>query len=112
MRPHRTLFLVWALSGVGAFVGSVIGGALGKNGLFVGGAVGGVVAAWISTILAVRFGWLPREGRTGAIIGAVVGFGLACLVTVFNLHTPIAALLSPALAGAGALLGSGIARRP
>jgi hypothetical protein len=111
MKPYLTLFLVWFGSGIGAFAGSVAGGALGKTGLFAGGAIGGLLASAAAASVAARLGWIPRESRAAAVVGAVVGFGIACGLTVLNLRTPVVALLSPALAGAGALLGSGFARR-
>lgn len=111
MRAHRALFLTWFVTGGGAFVGSVAGSAFHGAGLFVGGLIGGAGAVALSATAAVRFGWLPREGRASAIIGGVIGFGVAAGLTALNLRTPIVALVSPALAGAGVLLGSGFARR-
>lgn len=111
MRPHRALFLTWFVSGGGALAGSILGNAFGGPGLIIGALAGGVAAAALSVIAATRFDWLPREGRTGAIIGGIVGFGVAAGLTVLNLHTPIVALLSPAFAGAGVLLGAGFSRK-
>ena len=112
MKPYLTLFLVWFGSGLGAFAGSVAGNAFGKAGLFAGGLIGGLLASAAAASVAARLGWIPRESRTAAVIGAVVGFAIACGLTVLNLGTPVVALLSPALAGIGVLLGAGFARQP
>lgn len=87
-------------------MGSILGNWFHRPGLFVGAFISGAAAVTLSAIGAVRFGWLPREGRAGAIVGGIVGFSVAASITVLNLHTPVVALLSPALAGAGVLFAS------
>ena len=115
MRRQRVFVLFVALGGLGGFLGSVAGAAFGRTGLFAGGVAGGLLLTPVSAWLSVRLGWIPAAARSGATIGAAVGFLGAVAVAVNTLSSPIGPLLSPLLVGAGALTGiliSGRARRP
>jgi hypothetical protein len=107
MKPRATLILVWAVSGLAAVGGSMIGAAIGERALFAGAAIGGPVGSVLGVLLAARFGWLHAGQRLAASVGAVVGFVVATPIAVMNLHTPITPVLICSLAGVGALVGAG-----
>ena len=110
MKPFRTFLAAWGLAGLGAVIGSILGNAAGKPGLFAGAIVGGLlgVAAAVAGLAKLR--WLLPEDRRGASIGGIVGFAVAAPIAVTNLHTPVIPVLICGLAGAGLLLGVGMAR--
>ena len=110
MKPLPVLLLVWLSSGVGAFVGSILGNGLGRTGLMAGAVVGGLVASAAGVDVATRLDWLPRTGRQAAAVGAMVGFIVAAAVAMATLHTPIIPIAVASLSGVGALLGAGMAR--
>src|SRR5215510_7047574 len=103
---NLSLFLIVCfLSGVGTLVGSVPGHGVGGNGLFVGAIVGGSLGVLVSTRLAVRLNLIDQSAYTAVAVGGLAGFGLASVITMANLHTPIIPLLSIALVGFGAIVG-------
>jgi len=110
-RPRLVFFVTWFGAGVGAVVGSILAHNLGQSGLFAGAIVGGLLGVGVGTATLARIRWLPREVRWGALWGGVVGFLVAAPIAVANLHTPITPVVCCALAGVGALLGAGVARR-
>src|SRR6266851_5822910 len=110
-RPRLVFLVTWFVAGGGAVAGSILAHNLGHSGLFAGAIVGGLLGVGGGTATLVRIGWLPRELRWGVLWGGVVGFLVAAPIAVANLHTPITPLVSCALAGLGALLGAGVARR-
>ena len=107
-----SLFLIVCfLSGVGTLVGSVLGHSLGGNGLFLGAMVGGSLGVFASTWFAIRLHLIERASY-GAVSGSsFVGFILASILTVTNLHTPIIPLVSIALIGLGAIAGNTYIRK-
>jgi hypothetical protein len=100
----------WALAGLGALIGSILGNAAGRPGLFAGAVVGGVVGVGAAVALLTRLRWLSPEDRRGAFVGGTIGFALAAPIAATNLHSPVIPVLICALAGAGVLLGAGGAR--
>lgn len=92
-------------------VGSMLAHTLGQSGLFAGAVIGGLLGVGLGIAGLVRIDWLPRELRSGALWGGVVGFLVAAPIAVTNLHTPIIPVVTCALAGVGALFGAGLARR-
>jgi hypothetical protein len=109
---HRaTLIAVWLLTGIGAVVGSILGGAGGKAWLFAGAIAGGALAALLAPRLCVRLGWMGVAQRGAASVGSVIGFLAAAPIAVTNLHTPVIPVLICSLAGVGALVGSGFVMR-
>ena len=104
------LIVTWALAGLGAVVGSILGNAAGKPGLLAGAVVGGVLGVGIAVVALTKLQWLAREDRRGAIVGGIVGFAVAAPIAVTNLHTPVTPVLICGLAGVGLLLGVGVAR--
>ena len=111
MKAPFALVLVWLLTGAGAVAGSILGNALGSVGLKIGAFLGGALAAAVGAWLAVRFGWLPREGQRNAVRGAVIGFVVAVPIAVLNLHGPVIPVLACALTGVGAVVGAEMGRR-
>ena len=104
----RLKFFVTAcvLGGLGGFLGSVIGAFLGQRGLFIGGFVGGVLIAPLTARIALWRCWIDRPRLWPTTFGAAVGFVAAALVAISTLSTPIGPMLSTALTGIGALVGS------
>ena len=80
------------LGGLGGFLGSIAGAAVGgKTALFVGGFVGGIAIAPFSARLALWRHW--------------IGFVAAALVAINTLSSPIGPVLSTLLTGVGAFVG-------
>jgi hypothetical protein len=110
LNPIPAFLTAWALAGLGAVIGSILGNAAGKPGLFAGAVVGGVVGVGAAVVALTKLQWLAPEDRRGAFVGGIVGFAVAAPIAVTNLHTPVTPMLICGLAGAGLLLGVGVAR--
>jgi hypothetical protein len=108
MHAVLLFLLMCALGGAGGALGSMIGNALGRGGVFVGGFIGGVAMVFATAYIAVGRGWLDRERRFWTFFGGVLGFGLAALVTLTTLSSPVGPVLSILLIGTGAVLGARI----
>jgi len=106
----RAFLAAWALAGLGAVIGSILGNAAGKPGLFAGAVVGGLLGVAAAVAGLAKLQWIPREDRLGASIGGTVGFVVAAPIAVASLRTPVIPVLICGLAGAGVLLGVGVAR--
>ena len=98
------------MAGLGAVIGSILGNAAGKRGLVAGAVVGGLVGVAAAVAALAKLQWLMPEDRRGAFIGGIVGFAVAAPIALTNLHTPVTPVLICGLAGAGLLLGVGVAR--
>ncbi len=109
MRRIGIFVATWVATGFVAVLGSAAGSAFGPRGLVVGALFGGVLGCMAAVWGISRLGWVSRERLLNTITGGLVGFGLAALVTVNNLHTPLAVVLSSLLIGVGAVVGSEIA---
>lgn len=109
MKPLPVFLVSWALAGLGALLGSILGNSMGKAGLFSGAVVGGIIGVAVAVAALARLAWLPRVDRLGAFVGGSCGFLIAAAIAVANLHTPITPVLICGLAGAGVLLGTGVA---
>ena len=110
-KPIPAFFATWALTGLGAVIGSVFGHGAGKRGLFAGAIVGGVLGVGAAVAILAKLQWLSPGDRRGAFVGGIVGFVVAAPIAVSNLQTPITPVLACALAGIGLLLGVRLARR-
>ena len=110
MKPIPVFLAAWALAGLGAVIGSILGNAAGKPGLLAGAVVGGVLGIWAAVAALTRLQWLSPEDRRGALVGGIVGFAVAAPIAVTHLHTPVTPVLICGLAGVGLLLGVGVAR--
>jgi hypothetical protein len=107
MKQNITLFLIVCfLSGVSTFIGSVLGHAVGGNGVFLGALVGGCIGVVASTWLAMRFKLISRSTYGAVALSGIAGFILASIIAVTNLYTPIIPLASIALIGLGAIIGN------
>jgi hypothetical protein len=110
LKSIPVLLLTWALAGIGAVIGSILGNAAGKPGLFAGAALGGVLGVGAAVLAGSRLRWLSLEDRRSAFLGGIVGFGVAAPIATANLHSPVIPVLVCGLAGVGLLLGVGVAR--
>ncbi len=110
MKVIPLLLVTWALAGLGAVIGSILGNAAGRPGLFAGATLGGVLGVGVAVLAVAKLRWLSPEDRRGAFIGGVGGFAIAAPIATANLHTPVIPVLVCGLAGAGLLLGVGVAR--
>ena len=104
---HIMLFITAViLGGMGGFIGSVLGGGLGKSGLFAGGYIGGIVIAPVTAIVSQKRGWISAGQRWPVALGAALGFVAAATIAVNTLSSPVGPVLSTTLVGFGALLGA------
>jgi hypothetical protein len=110
VKPILTFLTSWGLAGLGAIIGSILGSAAGKPGLFIGALVGGVAGVWVAVAALIKVQWLPPADRRGALLGGIVGFAVAAPIAATNLRTPVIPVMICGLAGAGLLLGVGMAR--
>ena len=88
------VLLACFLGGVGGFVGSVIGGAFGREGLFAGGFIGGIAIAPLSARIALWRRWIGPGQFWPTAAGAALGFVAAALVAVNTLSSPVGPVLS------------------
>ena len=102
----RLFVLACVIGGIGGLVGSILGGAFGQRGLFAGGVIGGVLIAPITASIARWRGWIAPDQYRGTMLGAAIGSLLAALIAVNTLSSPVGPVLSTALIGIGALVGS------
>ena len=105
---NRTaLFLIaCVLGGLGGALGSMVGHSFGKAGLWMGGIIGGLLASMLIARIALWRRWIVRSQYWPTVLGAAIGFLLACAVAVNTLSSPVGPILSTLLIGVGALLGS------
>lgn len=96
------------LGGVGGALGSMLGNNMGRGGVFIGGFVGGVCLVVAGGYLSKRWQWISRNQRFWTIVGGILGFGLASLVALTTLSSPLGPLLSTLMIGTGAVLGARI----
>jgi hypothetical protein len=101
------LFLVaCVLGGLGGALGSMVGHSFGKAGLWAGGIIGGLLASMLIARIALWRRWIVRSQYWPTMLGATVGFLLACAVAANTLSSPVGPFLSTLLIGVGAVLGS------
>jgi hypothetical protein len=108
----RLFFAMIGLGGAGGALGSIVGNAFGRGGLITGGVIGGVLFVIAGGFLADRQRWIAHDQRPWVIAGAVAGFGLACVVALSTLSSPVGPILSTLLIGTGAVLAALAARSP
>lgn len=112
MMASLLLFIVSCfLGGLGGLLGSIVGHAAGSRGLWVGGVLGGLLGSVAAAAVARARKWIgPSQFRMTAI-GAAVGFLVAAAIAVNTLGSPVGPILSTALIGIGAIVGSRLANR-
>jgi hypothetical protein len=110
MKPIPSFFAAWALAGLGAVIGSILGNAAGKPGLFIGAVAGGLAGVGAAVAGLIALHWLSHEDWRGALAGGILGFAVAAPIAATNLRTPVIPVLICGLTGAGVLLGVGVAR--
>jgi hypothetical protein len=110
LKPIPLFLAAWASAGVGAVIGSILGHGAGKTGLFTGAILGGLLGIVIAVGAGTKLKWLSSEDRAGALVGGMLGFGVAAPIAVTHLHTPVTPLLICGLAGVGLLVGVWVVR--
>lgn len=105
MRNLLLFIIVSGLDGICILLGSVLGHGVGHRGVFVGAIIGGILGVSIATWLASRFGLLENARYGAVFLGGMIGFVVAAIVAVNNLHGPIIPIASLSLIGIGAVLG-------
>lgn len=94
------------LGGFGGFLGSVLGGGIGRGALFAGGFIGGVAVAPLTALVARKRGWIDHSRLWYVAIGAALGFIAAATLAVNTLSSPVGPVLATTLIGIGALAGA------
>ena len=94
------------LGGVGGFVGSVVGGALGKGALFAGGFIGGILIAPVTAWVARSRHWIDASRFWPVAIGAAAGFVVAATIAVNTLSSPVGPAIATIFTGLGAVAGA------
>jgi hypothetical protein len=84
----------------------MVGHSFGKGGLWAGGILGGLLASMLIARIALWRRWIVRSEYWPTVLGAALGFLLACAVAVKTLSSPVGPILSTLLIGVGAVLGS------
>ena len=102
----RLFILACFLGGVGAFAGSAIGGMFGTRALFVGAVIGGLLVAPLTARIAQWRRWIVPGQFVGTTIGAAIGFLVAAFAAVNTMGSAVGPVLSTALIGVGAIVGS------
>ncbi|SRR6266498_3408340 len=104
----KNLLLFLIVSGLDAgciLLGSFMGHSITSIGLFAGAIIGGIVGVAAAVWLAVLLRLLDRTSYGATFFGGLIGFILAALIAVKNLHGPLIPMASVGLIGLGALLG-------
>ena len=112
MNIAKLFVLMVIAGGAGGVLGSIVGNAFGRGGLFAGGVLGGTAFVVAAGYLAAARGWIATRQRLWVIGGGILGFGLACLVALSTLGSPIGPILSTLLVGCGAVLGTVLGSSP
>lgn len=112
MNLARVFLLTVVLAAAGAAGGGAAGANVAPGGLLIGGLVAGVAAVIASGFLAARWCWIQPGQRLWCILGGVVGFALAWMVTLATIMTPGALVASVILVGLGAVLGAIVGMSP
>jgi len=110
MRTFPTLLLCWLMTGLATVGGSILGNAGGPTGLKAGAVLGGIIGLLIAIGIAKRLAWIPPAEIRGGFVGGLIGFAVAIAITLSNMDTPVAPVMSTGLVGVGVLIGAGFAR--
>ncbi len=110
----KNLLLFLIVSGLDAgciLFGSFMGHSINRIGLFAGAIIGGIVGVAAAVWLAVLLRLLDRASYGATFLGGLIGFILAAVIAVKNLHGPVIPIASVALIGLGAVLGKVISHK-
>jgi len=110
----KNLLLFVIVSGMAAafiLFGSFMGHSISSIGLFAGAIIGGVVGVAAAVWVAVRLRVLDRASCVATFLGGVIGFILAAVIAIKNLHGPVIPMTSTGLIGLGAVLGKLVTRK-
>ena len=106
------LFLIVSvLDAICILLGSFMGHSIPSIGLFAGAITGGVVGVALGVWLANRLRLLDRASYGATFLGGLIGFILAAVIAVKNLHGPLIPMASVGLIGLGAVLGKAISHK-
>ena len=106
------LFLiVSALDAICILLGSFMGHSIRSIGLFAGAIIGGIVGVAAAVWLAAHLHLLERASYGATFLGGLIGFVVAAIIAVKNLHGPVIPMASIALIGLGAILGKVISHK-
>lgn len=106
------LFLiVSALDAICILLGSFMGHSIRSIGLFAGAIIGGIVGVAAAVWLAAQLRLLERASYGATFLGGLIGFVVAAIIAVKNLHGPVIPMASIALIGLGAILGKVISQK-
>ena len=109
----KNLLLFLIVSGLDAgciLLGSFMGHSIRSIGLFAGAIIGGIVGVAVAVWLASRLRLLDRASYGATFSGGLIGFILAAVIAVKNLHGPLIPMASVGLIGVGAILGKAVSR--
>jgi hypothetical protein len=110
----KNLLLFLIVSGFDALsilLGSFVGHSIPSVGIFAGATCGGIVGVALAVWLASRLRLLERASYGATFVGGLIGFILAAVIAVKNLHGPIIPMASVGLIGLGAILGKVISHK-
>jgi hypothetical protein len=110
----KNILLFLIVSGLDAgsiLLGSFIGHSISSIGLFAGAIIGGFVGVAAAVWLAARLRLLDDASYGATFLGGLIGFILAALIAVKNLHGPLIPMASVGLIGLGAILGKALSRK-
>jgi len=110
----KNLLLFLIVSGLDAgciLLGSFMGHSIRSIGIFAGAIIGGTVGVAIAVWLASRLRLLDGASYGATFLGGLVGFVVAALIAVRNLHGPIIPMASVGLIGLGAILGKIVSQK-
>jgi len=102
---------MYGVCGLLTVLGSMVGNAFGKTGLYIGAIAGGVCGILLVMIWARRYQLIEARNHVSTLIGTTLGYLIAAVIAVNNLHTPVIPIASTALVGAGAVIGSLLGRK-
>ena len=110
----KNLLLFLIVSGLDAaciLLGSFMGHSISSIGLFAGAIIGGIVGVAVAVWLASRLRLLDRASYGATFLGGLIGFVVAAVIAVKNLHGPLIPMASVGLIGLGAILGKVVSRK-
>ena len=103
------MVIVSGLDGIFILFGSFVGHSIHSLGIFAGAIMGGIVGVAAAVWVAIRLRVLDRASYGVTFLGGLIGFVLASVIAVKNLHGPLIPIASVLLIGLGAVVGKAVA---